>query len=447
MARGANRNRLPSTDGSIASYGMGSTFASASYAGEMNDNMSVEVSDVYHDPLSLKPIPRRNSGNRVTFSGTVKEVKKKKTPMRHSPALPEPLRDEPPGSGAYWKCFTRASTFLIPDCFICKADKGGKQAWREKLAIFEIFLFANIVFLFFFGAIPLYFCRIDDNPLAEYDWYQNIIDETCDVMKYLSFIIIFAVAALLALQCACSMILGYQSFKFRMSDNRPWEPSDFHNPVMVMVPCYNEGEKELRKTINSILESNYPPEHKVLMVVADGIITGRGEYFNTPATLARLLGFSLSSKRDQAYAYKSLGGEGDNRASVYSGVMERDGKHLKYVVVVKRGTPAERDSSRPGNRGKRDSQLIALGLFNRVHHDRKKSELDKALSEAFDSLGIPVKQMEYMLAIDADTRISVASICHMVYKMNLKLNVLACCGETKVDNKTASWVTMIQVYE
>ena len=68
MARGANRNRLPSTDGSIASYGMGSTFASASYAGEMNDNMSVEVSDVYHDPLSLKPIPRRNSGNRTTIT-------------------------------------------------------------------------------------------------------------------------------------------------------------------------------------------------------------------------------------------------------------------------------------------------------------------------------------------------------------------------------------------
>jgi Chitin synthase len=35
----------------------------------------------------------------------------------------------------------------------------------------------------------------------------------------------------------------------------------------------------------------------------------------------------------------------------------------------------------------------------------------------------------------------------MVHKMHRKPGVLACCGETKVDNKTSSWVTMIQVYE
>jgi chitin synthase len=87
-------------------------------------------------------------------------------------------------------------------------------------------------------------------------------------------------------------------WRFDWLPTDPWEPQDFKSNVMVMVPCYNEGEKELRKTINSILDSNYPPDHKVLMVVADGIITGRGEYFNTPATLARLLGFTLDSKRD-----------------------------------------------------------------------------------------------------------------------------------------------------
>jgi hypothetical protein len=90
---------------------------------------------------------------------------------------------------------------------------------------------------------------------------------------------------------------------------------------------------------------------------------------------------------------------------------------------------------------------MALGLFNRVQHDRKRCDLDKALVEAFDNLGVPVKNINYMLAIDADTRISVPSICHMVYKMNTQTGILACCGETKVDNKTASWVSMIQVYE
>jgi hypothetical protein len=452
------RDRLMSDESpSIASYGMGATYASASCDDVIEVNDGIEVnSDGY--PVANSPPPRPVRVSRpktrrtVSFSRSTKTAKQKavqpKASMkkRHNPDLPEP-KNEDVGAGKYWKCFTQTATCLIPNFLICKPDKAAKQAWREKIAIFEIFIFSNVVFLFFFGAIPLYFCRVKDNPLAQYGWYQAIIDETCDVMEYASFGLIFTVAALLALQCICSLYLGVQSLIFRVATDRPWEPGEFKSPVMVMVPCYNEGDKELGKTINSILESNYPSDHKVLLVVADGIITGRGEYFNTPATLARLLGFSLDSKRDQAYSYKSIGEVVENRASVYSGIHERDGKLLKYVVVVKRGTPAEKESSKPGNRGKRDSQLIALGLFNRVHHDRKRSELDKALIEAFDSLGVPVKEIEFMLAIDADTRISVPSICHMVYKMHRKPRVLACCGETKVDNKTSSWVTMIQVYE
>mmetsp|Transcript_993 Transcript_993/g.1643 ORF Transcript_993/g.1643 Transcript_993/m.1643 type:complete len:884 (-) Transcript_993:146-2797(-) len=455
-----NRNRLDSHDEpSLASYGMGSTYGSSRADNSLADAISVEVS-LHDDPLSLQPtrarLARSASGNRVSFRNDTKakatskrqqrsSSSGKKKNHRHNPSLPEPTGDDP-GTGTYWKCLTRFCTCLIPDGVICRPDEGSKQAWREKITIFQIFTFANLIFLFFFGVIPLYFCREENNPLAQYDWYEQSIDATCSVMEYASYVIIFAVAALLALQCICSIVIGCKSFQYRMSDDRP-SSSDYKNPVVIMVPCYNEGEKELRKTINSVLHASYPEEHKVLLVVADGIITGRGEYFNTPATLARLLGFSLDSKRDEAYAYKSLGASSENRASVYSGICQRDGKYLKYIVIVKRGTPEEKASSRPGNRGKRDSQLIALGLLNRVHHDRKQSDLDKALCSAFNDLGMPLTDMQYMLALDADTRISVGSIMHMVYNMNEKPGVLACCGETKVDNKASSWVTMIQVYE
>jgi chitin synthase len=232
-----------------------------------------------------------------------------------------------------------------------------------------------------------------------------------------------------------------------MGDKLPFHPKKFKNPIMIMVPCYNEGDKELGKTISSVLESDYSAENRVLFVVADGIITGRGEYLSTPATLAKILGFSLNSSEDKSYAYKSLGGGGANRASVYSGIHEKNGKFLKFVVVIKRGTNAEKDSSKPGNRGKRDSQLIALGLLNRLHHGRRLVELDKALCDAFDNLGVPVSTLQYMLAIDADTRISVGAISHMAYSMNKNPKVLACCGETRVDNMFTSWVTYIQIYE
>ena len=51
------------------------------------------------------------------------------------------------------------------------------------------------------------------------------------------------------------------------------------------------------------------------------------------------------------------------------------------------------------------------------------------------------------MAIDADTRIDRESLSHMTYSMNKNDRVLALCGETKVDNKAQSWVTMIQVFE
>jgi hypothetical protein len=61
---------------------------------------------------------------------------------------------------------------------------------------------------------------------------------------------------------------------------------------------------------------------------------------------------------------------------------------------------------------------------------------------------VPVKDIEFILAIDANARISpLPSICHKVYKMHWKTRVRACCGETAVDNKTSSWVTMVQGYE
>jgi len=495
-----NKSDASSAADDVASYGMGSTWGDSTMAAD--DARSVEVSDYYGDPLSLgrpgsamrppqysqqyggysaapppsaarmattrrphysqppppQPQPaksniassaRLENDRQVSFTAdTKKKDKKDRKKKRYNPNLPESTRDNA-NEGACWRIFCRICTCLIPDSFLwSRTDASSKQAWREKMTIFQIFVWCNIFFLIVFGVLPLYFCRVKEgNIFEEYDWFQSSIDDVCNGLEIATYVIIFTVAVLMALQCLCSLALGLQSFLFRIAEERPFIASEFQENVMVMVPCYNEGERELRKTITSIVDSDYPEPHKVMVVVADGIITGRGEYFNTPTVLANLLGFHLD-KRDPAHSYNSLGNDGENRASVYSGVYENDrGRGLKYIVIVKRGTPAEKSSSRPGNRGKRDSQLIVMGLFNRLHHDRKRTDLDKAMMEALRSLEIPLQSLRYLLAIDADTRISSTSISHMVYRMNTKRKVLACCGETKVDNKASSWVTMIQVYE
>lgn len=47
---------------------------------------------------------------------------------------------------------------------------------------------------------------------------------------------------------------------------------------------------------------------------------------------------------------------------------------VPYIVVAKVGRPSER--SRPGNRGKRDSQILAMRWLNRVHFDSEMFPLE-----------------------------------------------------------------------
>jgi chitin synthase len=269
-------------------------------------------------------------------------------------------------------------------------------------------------------------------------------DPACRSIGVFMYFFLFFIAGLLFVQVGCSLV--YLARKHRI-----FHEDDLQAAVMVMVPCYNEGNTELEKTCNSVLRTSYPVENKVMCIVADGVITGSGETCSTPETCAKILGFEIDFEKDDTHHYRSLGKNRDNFAGVYTGTWKKkDGdieRELKYIVIVKRGGPEERGSSRAGNRGKRDSQLVLTGLFNRIHYNREPSELDIALVKALFSLGLPAKDIEYLMTIDADTRVHEESISHMVYHLEHDKLVLACCGETQVDNKAASWVTMIQVFE
>ena len=88
-----------------------------------------------------------------------------------------------------------------------------------------------------------------------------------------------------------------------------------------------------------------------------------------------------------------------------------------------------------------------MAYYNRIHYGRNLTELDSAIQRAMVDLNLQADMVQFMMAINADTRVDTMSITHMVYGMDKKEKVLALCGETKVDNKASSWVTMIQVFE
>ena len=251
--------------------------------------------------------------------------------------------------------------------------------------------------------------------------------------------IMILIATVLAVQCLSSLIYLFRRKRTILRD-------DTRSKIIVMVPCYNEGDKELRKTIDSVMDTSYPDDNKVLLVVADGNITGKGEKMSTPETLSKILGYTIKPT-DRSYKCKSIGDLTENKAKLYYGTMRDCGKELKYIVIVKTGLASEKGSPRAGNRGKRDSQLLFTGLLNRFHHGRKLNDLDVAMKNALDSMQVPLDEVRYLMAIDADTRIDRDSISHMTFSMNKNEHILALCGETKVENKSQSWVTMIQVFE
>jgi len=285
----------------------------------------------------------------------------------------------------------------------------------------------------------------DDLALSCLDdlFYVGVLDGKddilCRVLNIAMYSTMIMIAAVLAIQCICSLI-------YLVRLKRTITRDDTRSKIIVMVPCYNEGDKELSKTIDSVMDTSYPDDNKVLLVVADGNITGKGENLSTPQTLSKILGFKMSPS-DKTYKCKSIGDLTENRAKLYYGTYKDAGKELKYLVIVKCGMPSEEGSARAGNRGKRDSQLLFSGLLNRFHHGRELNDLDKAIKNSLDHMQLPLDEVRYLMAIDADTRVDRESISHMTYSMNKNERILALCGETKVDNKAQSWVTMIQVFE
>ena len=131
-------------------------------------------------------------------------------------------------------------------------------------------------------------------------------------------------------------------------------------------------------------------------------------------------------------------------------VKQRQNGRVPIILVVKVGNEQERvaGASKPGNRGKRDSQLILMNFLTKVQFDDRMTELEFDLFfKLWTITGVHPEKYEAVMCIDADTRVYTDSLRHMVTAMVKDPNVIGLCGETRVGNPTDSWVTWIQVFE
>ncbi|CAN3371791.1 hypothetical protein DIURU_003004 [Diutina rugosa] len=226
-----------------------------------------------------------------------------------------------------------------------------------------------------------------------------------------------------------------------------------------LVTCYSEDEAGLRTTLDSIATTDYPNSHKLILVVCDGIIKGSGNDQTTPEiALGMMDNFVVEPEDVQPYSYVAVasGAKRHNMAKIYGGFYKYDDatvppekqQRVPIVTVVKCGTPAEATTPKPGNRGKRDSQIILMNFLQKVMFDERMTEMEYSLLLTIWQLtGLMAEMYEITLMVDADTKVYPDSLTHMCAEMIKDPEIMGLCGETKISNKNASWVTLIQVFE
>ncbi|CAG8439091.1 9988_t:CDS:2 [Ambispora gerdemannii] len=220
--------------------------------------------------------------------------------------------------------------------------------------------------------------------------------------------------------------------------------------TVLLVTCYSEGEEGLRCTCESMAATEYPDDRKLIFLVCDGIITGHGNDKSTPDIAVDLLELlpEFKDPQPQSYVAVAAGSKQHNKAKVYAGYFPYQGRKIPVVCVVKCGAEEEQGKGKPGNRGKRDSQLILMNFFSRVTYNDRMTPLDYDLFRKIHRLmGVTPDFFEICLMVDADTKVYPDSLRLLINCMCNDPLIMGLCGETKIANKKDSFTTAIQVFE
>ncbi|KAG7660661.1 CHS3 [[Candida] subhashii] len=226
-----------------------------------------------------------------------------------------------------------------------------------------------------------------------------------------------------------------------------------------LVTCYSEDEAGIRTTLDSVATTDYPNSHKLILVICDGIIKGSGNDETTPDIVLDMMSdFTIPREEVKPYSYVAVaqGSKRHNMAKVYAGFYKYDDatvpqekqQRVPMITIVKCGTPEEAGAPKPGNRGKRDSQIILMSFLQKVVFDERMTSLEyEMLQSIWRVTGLMAEFYEIVLMVDADTKVFPDSLTHMVAEMVKDPMIMGLCGETKISNKAQTWVTAIQVFE
>jgi chitin synthase len=189
------------------------------------------------------------------------------------------------------------------------------------------------------------------------------------------------------------------------------------------------------------------------------MVKGAGNDMTTPEIcLSMMKDFVIPPHEVEPHSYVAIadGHKRHNMAKVYAGFYDYNNasvevskqQRVPMVVVAKVGNPLETNDAKPGNRGKRDSQIVLMAFLQKVMFDERMTTFEY---EFFNSIwrvtGVSPDRYELVLCVDADTKVFPDSLTRMVSCMVVDIEIMGLCGETKIANKADNFVTMMQVFE
>jgi hypothetical protein len=165
----------------------------------------------------------------------------------------------------FWKWLARCFTFYMPSWFLKNFfkmhDLRRRLAFRQKL-LFCVLLAAIYALLCYFLIIqPIASCvvKVQIGMIPNHSPFCRVVGDVIYVYMGLC-------GAFMLLVAFCVARVRYTSRTF-----------EEHDTLLVMhIPCYNENESVLRKTIESCVESSYEKKRKLLFIVADGTVAAAG---------------------------------------------------------------------------------------------------------------------------------------------------------------------------
>ncbi|KAH9203656.1 chitin synthase-domain-containing protein [Leptodontidium sp. 2 PMI_412] len=199
--------------------------------------------------------------------------------------------------------------------------------------------------------------------------------------------------------------------------------------LMLVIPCYNETEDELRNSLDSLVEQKGIEKHRqALFIMVDGRVRGPGM---EETTADALLNTILTEKTLSVTIKNAYTGWDNSPMDII--LQKGTYKGLSYMCIVKMQ-----------NKGKRDGLILLRSfayMFN-LRNENPATILSQRLfgemaSFVLDDCGID--NFHSIVGMDADTIFDPWCIYHLVSELSRYPNCYGVCGVVTVDFKDGDW--------